>query len=153
MYKRIALIIISITISLIGFSQQIKKVDGFFLDEKGQKYNGELTSFFENGNKEFVYKINEGVEDGKVVFYHQSGKTMEEGFYKNGLKSGKWVKWSEEGNKLAEANYNEGVKHGSWLVWDENGINRYEMEYNNGNRTGTWISRNETGEVVSNKTY
>ncbi|MCB0408807.1 MAG: hypothetical protein KDD29_01220 [Flavobacteriales bacterium] len=150
-------IIITIVCALtltVGYSQNISKEGGFFVDENGKKHNGELVSYYEDGTKEAIYEVKNGKENGKVeFFYPATNKLMEQGFYKNGEKDATWIKWSENGKKLAEANYKDGEKDGKWIIWDENGIVRYEMEYTGGQRTGSWINRDEGGTVIKTKNY
>ncbi len=147
------LIVISILFSTALFSQQITKKNGFYVNEKGEKYSGIYISYFPDNSKEAVFTIKNGVENGSVEFYHSTNEIMEQGNFRDGVKHGKWVRWSIGGNKLAEANYNKGKKQGKWLIWDERGTKRYEMFYANGAKTGTWMIWDEQGQISNKKQY
>lgn len=135
------------------FSQQITKKEGFYVNDKGEKYSGVYVSYYQNEVKEAVYSIKNGVEDGSVEFYYATTEIMEQGNFKEGLKHGKWVRWSVTGNKLAEANYKKGKKDGQWTIWDERGIKRYEMYYHDGAKTGSWTMWDEKGQIANQKEY
>lgn len=70
----------------------------------------------------------------KTVWYYESGKVKEIGYFKNGLKHGTWTSYDEDGNKIMQANYVNGVKEGNWCVWHTNGLLKYHMVYEDGKR-------------------
>lgn len=146
-------LLILLSVPAFLFSQNITNKEGVFVNNTGEKYSGNLVSYFENGNKEYVYEIKNGIQNGTAEFYYFSGKIMEKGMFKNGLKHGNWQKWSEQGHKLAEANYVSGEKDGLWIIWDDKGIKRYEMFYDKGKRTGSWKSWDENGLETETKSY
>jgi len=151
--KSIAILTVLALFTTGLFAQQITKKNGAYVDEAGRKYSGVYISYYQDGVKEAVYSIEEGLENGSVEFYYPTTEIMEQGGFKDGLKHGKWVRWSVKGNKLAEANYNKGKKDGKWLIWDELGIKRYEMYYTNGTKTGTWVMWDEKGQIANKKEY
>jgi antitoxin component YwqK of YwqJK toxin-antitoxin module len=151
--KKLCFILALLASPAIFFAQEVTNKEGVFVGNNGEKYSGNLVSYFENGNKEYVYEIKNGIQHGKAEFFYSSGKLMESGMFANGLKAGKWTKWSEKGLKLAEANYTNGEKDGTWVIWDENGVKRYEMLYNKGQRAGAWKSWDETGKEGETKVY
>lgn len=145
MSKARVYLLILFSLPIVLFSQEVKNREGVFVGNDGEKYTGNLVSYFENGNKAYVYEIKNGIQHGAAEFYYSSGTIMEKGVFKNGLKHGNWIKWSAQGQKLAEANYANGEKDGLWVIWDEKGTKRYEMYYEKGKRTGIWKSWDENG--------
>jgi antitoxin component YwqK of YwqJK toxin-antitoxin module len=154
MRVRITILAALLFVSVLGFGQKIIKQEGVYVNaETLKEYTGVYISYFDNGEKEAVYSVKKGVEDGKVEFYYFSGEIMEQGAFENGEKSGKWVRWSQAGIKLAEAFYSKGEKDGEWQIWDERGVKRYLMNYVQGKKTGTWIMWDEKGQISNKKDY
>ena len=82
--------------SLFSYGQKVIKKDGVYVNAETLKtYSGVYVSYYENGEKESVYLIKNGFEDGKVEFYYNTGEIMEQGTFKSGEKSGKWIRWSK----------------------------------------------------------
>ena len=150
---KLFLAVLFVSLSSTIFSQTIKKVDGLYVSENGKPYSGLYVTYHPNKQKEAVYSLKNGLEDGSVEFYYSSSEIMEQGGFKKGKKDGKWVRWSVDGSKLAEAQYLSGVKEGKWTIWDERGVKRYEMFYSNGEKTGTWKMWDEKGQISNIKDY
>lgn len=154
MKVRIAILAVLLVVSVFGYGQKIIKQDGVYVNEESLKeYTGVYISYHNNGEKEAVYSVRKGVEDGKVEFYYFSGEILEQGEFDNGKKSGKWVRWFQSGIKQAEAFYNKGEKEGVWQIWDERGVKRYLMNYAEGNKVGVWIMWDEKGQISNKKEY
>jgi len=154
MRLRTIVLVVFFLVSAFGFGQQIIKKEGVYVNAKSlKKYTGAYISYYDNGEKEAVYGVKNGVENGKVEFYYFSGEIMEQGAFEDGKKNGKWVRWSQKGTKLAEAFYANGKKNGEWQIWDERGVKRYLMNYLKGLKVGTWIMWDEKGQIVNKKEY
>jgi len=150
---KVLFFVFSIIITSSLFSQTISKKNGIYVNSDGEKYTGVYISYHQEGVKEAVYTIKNGLENGSVEFYYPSTEIMEQGYFKDGTKHGKWIRWSTKGDKLAEANYNNGKKDGKWVVWDERGIKRYEMFYTNGLKSGVWIMWDDKGQISNKKEH
>ncbi|MEA3443366.1 MAG: toxin-antitoxin system YwqK family antitoxin, partial [Bacteroidota bacterium] len=134
--KKIAFIIIVLSLAFPMFSQIIEGNDGLFYTEQNNLYSGLYTEFFENGQKRIELNLVDGKRDGEVILYFKSGEKNEIRKYKMNLMHGTWTTWNEQSVKIAEANYNNGKKNGKWFIWDENGTLRYNMTYKDGKKTG-----------------
>ena len=81
-----------------------------------------------NGKKEGIWKelypfimditYSNGKKNGIYIRWSSdTGRKVEEGFYKNDKKDGTWYSWNINGPMLEEANYQNGLKHGEWKHW------------------------------------
>ena len=113
------LLIISLLILSVGFSQQLTKVV--------ETYN--------NGNIESITSHKETrnrIEKVKYVEYYRNGQKKGEGTYKDGKENGLWTKWYENGQKEFERNYKDGKEDGLWTYWYENGQKESEGNWKDG---------------------
>ena len=137
---RKTLLIISLLILSVGFSQQLT----------------EVVETYNNGTvKEIKYhkKTRDGIELVKGETYYSSGQKESEGTYKDGEKDGKWTQWYENGQKKAEGTYKDGQLDGKVKGYYENGQKRSEATLKDGKPDGKGTSWYENGQMREEETY
>ena len=134
-------------------AQIMEGENGLYYADNNTLYNGQYEEFHDNGNLKLEMDITNGLVDGTVKLYNESGIVKEIRTYKEGQMNGKWVTFSADGQKTSEVHYLNGKKHGTWHIWGENGALRYEMQYNKGKRTGKWVQRDGQGNLISEKQF
>ena len=110
--------------------------------------DGNLTAWYENGQKESEGPCKNGKKHGKWIEWYEDGPKFSKGTYKNGNRDGKWIRYHENGEKKQEGTYKDGEHDGKWIYWHENGQTRSEGAYKNG-KVGKWTYWDDTG----NKCY
>ena len=53
--------------------------------------NGEWVSYFSNGNVQSICHFKQGIPDGSIMVYDESGEELYRGNFKEGEKVGEWV--------------------------------------------------------------
>lgn len=116
-----------------------------------------------------------GLEDGPVIEYSDSGIVITKGEYAEGNEEGNWIFYV--GNQKYEGSYKSGLKNGVWKIFYSNGILAFEGSffddlpegkhlyyYENGKKKeegfykaykkdGDWKIYNEDGELFITITY
>jgi hypothetical protein len=64
---------------------------------KNGKYDGDFTSFHDDGSKAVVQHYTARGIDGEEVGYFKSGKVSYRGTYRNGVRTGEWTHYDETG--------------------------------------------------------
>ena len=101
---------LSLLLTTTAFSQDLVYNEGQYFTKSDELYKGSYSTFFENGNKEATYTLENGILNGKAEFFFNSGKTQELGFYQNGEKHGEWTRWNNEGVITGKVQYHLGEK-------------------------------------------
>jgi RNA polymerase sigma factor (sigma-70 family) len=138
---------------------------------------GKITHFYENGQKEEEFAIQNGHKEGICTRWRKNGQVEEEGSYRDGKKDGSWigyssngqkvmeqtyqagklegavVEWYPNGQKATEGQYKRGILEGRYARWNVQGQRGVEGEFRNGNPIGLWTFYDERGNVIRNKTY
>ncbi|MGE4586979.1 MAG: toxin-antitoxin system YwqK family antitoxin [Mangrovibacterium sp.] len=139
--------------SVNSLAQEIRESGGiYYLDSK--PYTGIYTISYDNGNPQMTISLKEGVKDGEIRSFFENGQVREICFYKNNLMDGIWTTYNEKGIKVAKAAYREGKKHGEWAVWDDRGQLIYEMYYFEGQKAGKWKQYDpSTGKLLHERIF
>ncbi|MCW2120988.1 toxin-antitoxin system YwqK family antitoxin [Flavobacterium sp. 7A] len=74
----------------------------------------------------------------KATYYHDNGKVMQEGFFKNGQLQGEWISYDLDGNKTATATYDKGQKVGKWFYWNSKSLNEVDYASNKVTSVRNW---------------
>lgn len=90
---------------------------------------------------------------GNCFAYYESGERGLKGSFNNGLKDGKWIYWYKNGQKKLEVNYVNGQKHGTWKYWYSNGVIKMETNYNYGKMVGVNKWYYENGQLKKEALY
>lgn len=135
-----------------AIAQDVKEINGVYY--KGDvPYTGNYIAKFDNGEPRIEMNLLNGLKEGEVKVYFETGELNEIRFYKNNVMDGTWLTYNENKVKVAEAHYRNGKKDGKWYIWDDNGKVIYELEYSAGEKTGTWKNYDKDGKVVSERNY
>ena len=83
--------------------------------EEGTYYDDERTGTWKHfyaldGTLKFKGDYQNGLEEGKHVWYYPNGRIDQQGSYKSGLKNGIWEFFNESGNKYLTIQYRMGVE-------------------------------------------
>lgn len=80
-------------------------------------FDGDLTLWFDNGNKSMSVKIIQGNADGPFNTYYITGNNEIEGYYYAGRPDGLWKFWTQEGKLDKQVYYQQGI-----IQWQKSGI-------------------------------
>ena len=83
------------------------KISGCFLKNKR---DGVWISYFENGTKQSVHHYKNGLLNGSIEVFLNSGKLLYQGFYVEGLKHGKWLYYNKEQKPINTFWYENGIQ-------------------------------------------
>ncbi|MGQ9622554.1 MAG: toxin-antitoxin system YwqK family antitoxin [Candidatus Caldatribacteriaceae bacterium] len=94
------------------------------------------------------------MEHGTFTKWHENGKIMIQGTYRNGKKDGLWRECLRDGTPKIEGTYKNGVKEGLWTVFYLSSSQKhFEGMYQNGERDGEWIEYAGDGSVFARIAY
>lgn len=124
-----------------------------YLDEEGKPYTGTLVQNYSNGRTKCELNIVNGLIQGEVKFYYETGEMHEVGVYKDGMRQGTWMEYSKEGKVKGVAFFKDDKKHGTWKLYADNGVMTYEMHYDLDKRVGTWKQFNDQGVLIAERAY
>jgi antitoxin component YwqK of YwqJK toxin-antitoxin module len=74
---------------------------------KGNILNGQILSFYENGNINSKNYFKDGMQDSIYILYYENGKVQIKGNYKMDNKIGKWEYFKEDGSFDGDELYTE----------------------------------------------
>ena len=153
MIKNISLLCGFLLLFVLGaVAQELVEIDGIYY-HNNKAYSGRYESKYENGNPHIQMILVNGLKDGEVQIYFESGQLNEVRSYSMNLMHGTWTTYNESGIKVGEANYQYDKKHGPWYIWNDQGKLIYELEYTEGEKTGVWKIYDENGKVVNERNY
>lgn len=72
--------------------------------------DGLWRSWYPNGKLRFRGEFKQGNPDGRHIFYYDSGRQKEDGYYKNGFRTRTWKKYNEEGEVLLTISYRDDIE-------------------------------------------
>lgn len=93
---------------------------------------GERITFYENKDTLFVRYYEAGDANGYTRSYYPNKTKKEEGFFSHGKENGKWIFYYETGQQKAIVNFKEKVMDGDFYEFDENGKLLRKLVYENG---------------------
>lgn len=83
------------------------KIEGNLL---ANKRDGLWISYFENGTKQSEHNYKNGLLNGSITVFLNSGKLLYQGFYLEGKEHGKWIYYNKEEHPIETYWYVNGVK-------------------------------------------
>jgi antitoxin component YwqK of YwqJK toxin-antitoxin module len=119
-----------------------RRLDGTFHGLYQVEWTGVVTA-------EGAYR--DGLESGRWVFRHHSGKTWKEGEYHDGLMHGTWKVYGPGGEALGAFEMDRGT--GTEIRWWDNGHKRQSIEMRSGRAHGVTTWWQETGERIMEAHY
>jgi len=133
------------------------------------KFNGNLTWWYENGQKELEGNYVESLRHGVHRAWHDNGQLMSQGESIHGQRQGSWYWWHDNGQLAEETvyiddeplkkstfwypsgakklttSYRDGLEHGTQTTWFENGQRNTALELKNGVQNGVLTFWHENG--------
>lgn len=138
MFKTL-IILISLFISLLGYSQY----DSTYFK----------TYFYETGEKASEGFVVDERPDGYWKNYYQSGKLKSEGNRKKYLLDSIWKFYSEDGFITKEISFKKNIKNGVYKVYADSGILQAEYFIVNDTLNGNYKEYYSTGEIKKEGEY
>lgn len=114
------------------------------INSSGQ-FNGEYTSFYENGNMKSKGQFSHNKSVGEWSYYFSSGELRMRGEVENGKNVGVWEYFYESGGKKMEGEIVNGKRTGLWVIYYTNGSKQSEGYFDGNTRVGTWKYYAESG--------
>ena len=71
---------------------------------------GLWVSYFENGTKQSEHNYNDGLLNGSITVFINSGKLLYQGFYVEGKQHGKWIYYNKEQQPIKTIWFENGTK-------------------------------------------
>lgn len=116
------------------YQDSILRAEGEYVD--GLRM-GEWQFYYKNGQKEQIGKYAKGEKpEGRWLWFHENGNTWREEFFQNGLEEGEITEYNDTGKIVAKGEYLDGEKEGLWVY--ESGDSREEGSYKAGKKDGEW---------------
>lgn len=116
-------------------------LEGFFIE--GKLNNGNVQTFFENGNPEYIGQFKNGYYEGRGCMYHRIGsRKVYEGILSNGRETGREIVLYDKNGRIVflgdmtEGNYNGNVE----LYNGYQKLCEFSGTYNNGEAMNNSIS-------------
>jgi antitoxin component YwqK of YwqJK toxin-antitoxin module len=82
-----------------------------------------------------------------VKEYYDNGALKAKGIRENGLKEGKWIFYFEDGEMLREIYFRNDVEDGEWKMWHKSGSLYIEQMKVLGKSEGYWKEYYENGNI------
>jgi uncharacterized protein len=118
---------------------------------KNETPDGEWIWYHENGNVLRDELFSEGLENGPMTEYSDSGTVISKGEYVDGLEEGVWT--YQLGDIKAEGSYKEGKRTGVWKYWYDNGNLNFEGSYLDDNADGKHTFYWDNGKIKEEGSY
>ncbi len=126
---------------------QVRRLESFF---KG-RYEGDIIDYDTTGaiiqKQTYTYDTQEG------DYFYFIGDHQEKGKFQNGLRQGKWIYYYGEKKKAFVGKYKNGVEEGKHKIWFENGKLAYLIPYKKGKIHGQKLEYNERGVLLHTYLY
>ncbi len=110
--------------------------------------NGQVTTYYQNGQKSMSLSYVEGLVHGASEFYFPDGKTMYKGNDSYGLSHGKQLYYYSNGKMKEDHNYYYDSPDGTFKDYYENGQLKDETIYQNGRSHGISTRYSPEGKVM-----
>lgn len=166
MKKLLSISLLSLLLVSCGKEVSIDKLQtrgGKFYEINHQKpFSGKVFYKLPNGQILLKGKIDDGLRDGKWVFYHKNGALEKEINYKDGKEDGKVELFDFNGKKRGILNFKDGKLNGEYKIIDSNGTVTIDAHYLNGKLDGNFkqfagdtlpTSQFKSGALLVEKNY
>ena len=106
--------------------------DGVYY-RRGRKipYSGGIFAVYSTGGLEMEAILEDGVPDGKIIYWYESGQKQKEVLYIAGKREGVSTLWYETGQTKKIVTYENNQMNGISISWDHTGQKQYEKYYRN----------------------
>lgn len=116
-----------------------------------EEYDGEHTTYFNNGKKSVVKHYKNGELEGDYKEYFPTGDIEKEYMYENGFIEGLYKEYYRNGKLYSEGMYKKGQRTGDWFYYYPNGTLSSKEYFVEGEITG-WDYNYEVDGKLSNTT-
>lgn len=116
------------------YADSTLRADGEYAE--GQRI-GEWKFYYKNGQKEQVgkYGYNEKPE-GRWIWLYENGNIWREEFFQNGLEEGLMTEYDDTGKVVTKGEFVDGEREGTWFF--DSGDSHEEGNYKAGKKDGEW---------------
>ncbi|MEZ5357764.1 MAG: toxin-antitoxin system YwqK family antitoxin [Candidatus Zixiibacteriota bacterium] len=111
--------------------------------------DGEITTWFENGQVKMSGHISGDNKIGLWKYYYEDGSNYREVEYLEDRPYGRSIKWYEDGQLHEKGYFKDGKREGFWTTWYPSGQKRSEGTYVDGKRDSTWSWWHKNGKISS----
>lgn len=88
----------------------------------GECCDGQIISYYENGQIKDESTILNGVRTGKYIYRYENGQAKKEEYFSEGLKEGKFFEWYKDGTIWVEGFFKADKQDSVWSWYDTTGI-------------------------------
>jgi antitoxin component YwqK of YwqJK toxin-antitoxin module len=88
----------------------------------GECCDGQIISYYENGQIKDESTILDGVRTGKYIYRYENGQAKKEEYFNVGLKEGKYFEWYKDGTKWVDGFFKADKQDSLWTWYDTTGI-------------------------------
>lgn len=133
------------------YARTSKVEEGGYLDNRKK---GIWSSYFCSGNLYKKVTFQNGRPDGYAVFYHENGKTAEEGVWKINKWMGTYKSYYDNGQVQQEFNFNQaGKREGAQKYYYPDGKTQIEGNWQNGKENGVVTEYHPDGSLKKTISY
>lgn len=126
----------------------------YYLEGENTPFTGIATSYYNSGQLEELYSLENGFLNGDKIFYFEDGKIEYKSTYKKGKQTGVATSYYENGNPESIFNYDdEGRWHGKIQNYYEDNTLKSEGEYISGVPVGKVYWYYESGSIQKEYAY
>lgn len=111
--------------------------------------NGRSIWYLANGRPQIEVTYRNDTMDGLLRRWHENGKLMEESWYKRGVQDSVYKEFSLNGILVAEGTYVNGELNGEFHRWYENGQVFQEGWFTDGMMDGSWMVFYADGKLAA----
>ncbi len=112
---------------------------------------GEWKWYFVKGNELLVQNFQDGIEEGPMIEYDDTGKVVTKGEYIEGQETGMW--YYNINNCVLEGKYIDGKRDGLWKEYYGDGILKFSGSYIEDNPNGKHSYYWDNGKIEENGNY
>ncbi len=88
--------------------------------------HGEISGVDAQQRPVFTWHFDQGVLEGKALWWHASGQLRRQATYRAGLLDGPVTQWNADGEVTRQDTYREGRASGAHIAWHDRGHKHYE---------------------------
>lgn len=108
---------------------------------------------YENGQPKSYGAFENGIPEGKWIWWFEDGSKMSEGYFKAGERNGTWTTWFWGGVEKSSGFYRNDMLEGPYKKWHSNGVIAFEGMYSMDKLQGIQRYYSKTGELEKTENY
>jgi len=146
-----------ILLSETEYSAKVDNIDWKRLYEIGFEEfaveNGKCIEYYPNEKKKKKFFYNDGVQEGKVTVWDESGYMLREFIANNHIANGEYLEFFEDGTTSFSVSFRNDSLNGPAVYYHENGKIAQEGSFSKSLKVGKWTYYNNIGEELGTETY